>query len=353
MIEEEPTTPDNTIMKVRNITTHFTARLGFVQTLMGRKVLIRAVDGVSFDIKRREIFGLVGESGCGKTTLGRTMLKLANSTSGSIFFRGLDITALRGSDLQEIRPKIQMVFQDPYESINPRMTVFEIVAEGVRINRKELRATSDDVIARMVEKALRLVQLVPPEQFTTRYPHELSGGQRQRVAIARALIMEPEFIVADEPVSMLDVSIRAEVLNVMTDLRDDLGISFLFITHDLALVKHITDRLGIMYLGKLVEAGKSEEVIDEPCHPYTQALIAAIPVPDPDGRKVSVLATGEVPNAVDIPTGCRFHPRCGYAKEICKTTEPVLRSVSGDHFVACHFYEEAVADFKAKLHKAS
>jgi len=352
-MERRATTPDDVIMEIQNVKTHFNARLGFVKTLMGKKVLIRAVDGVSFDIRRREIFGLAGESGCGKTTLGRTMLKLEEPTSGSIFYRGKDISALHGSELRKIRPRIQIVFQDPYESINPRMTVFEIVAEGVQINRNELDASSDEKVASMVEKALRLVQLVPPDQFTTRYPHELSGGQRQRVAIARALVMEPEFIVADEPVSMLDVSIRAEVLNVMTDLRDELGVSFLFITHDLALAKHITDRLGIMYLGKFVELGKSEEVIDEPLHPYTQALIAAIPVPDPDGRKVSVLATGEVPSAVDVPTGCRFHPRCGYAKEMCEMTEPDLRKVSGDHFVACHFYEEAAADFNAKLHRST
>jgi peptide/nickel transport system ATP-binding protein len=340
-------------MKIQNLTTNFSARLGFFETLRGKRVLIRAVDDVSFDIKAREIFGLAGESGCGKTTLGRTMLRLEKSSSGSIFYRGTDITALSASELRKIRRKVQMVFQDPYESINPRMTVFEIVAEGVRINRNEFDANSEDRIASMVEKALRLVQLVPPEQFTARYPHELSGGQRQRVAIARALVMEPDFIVADEPVSMLDVSIRAEVLNVMTDLRDNLGLSFLFIAHDLALVKHVTDRLAIMYLGKVVELGGSAEVIDEAFHPYTQALIAAIPVPDPDGRRVSVLATGEVPSAVDIPPGCRFHPRCSYAKEICKTTEPELRKITESHLVACHFYEEAIADFKTKLHRTT
>jgi len=353
MTEQSITTPDSSVMRIQNLTTNFSARLGFFQTLMGKKVLIRAVDGVSFDIRRKEIFGLAGESGCGKTTLGRTMLRLEKPTSGSIYFQERDLTILVGSELRKIRPKIQMVFQDPYESINPRMTVFEIVAEGVRINKELFDANSDESVAARVEKALRLVQLVPPEQFLARYPHELSGGQRQRVAIARALVMEPEFIVADEPVSMLDVSIRAEVLNVMTDLRDELGLSFLFIAHDLALVKHVTDRLAIMYLGKVVELGGSAEVIDEPFHPYTQALIAAIPVPDPDGRKVSVLATGEVPSAVDIPSGCRFHPRCRYAKETCKTTEPELRNITGSHSVACHFYEEAIAGFKAKLPKTS
>ena len=351
MIEQGMTAGDETVIEIQDLKTVFSARLGFFQTLIGKKVLINAVDGVSFDIRRKEIFGLAGESGCGKTTLGRTMLRLENATSGSIFFRGRDITALHGSELRKIRPRIQMVFQDPYESINPRMTVFEIVAEGVRINRKEADANTDYSIAAMVEKALRLVQLVPPEQFTERYPHELSGGQRQRVAIARALVMEPEFIVADEPVSMLDVSIRAEVLNVMTDLRNDLGLSFLFISHDLALVKHVADRLAIMYLGKVVELGETAEVVDAPFHPYTQALIAAIPVPDPQGRKVSVLAAGELPSALDVPTACRFHPRCRYAKEICKTTEPELRRVTENHFVACHFYEEAIADFKTLLQR--
>jgi len=339
----------DSVIRIVELKKHFLAKLGFLQSIRGRKVLVRALDGVSLDIKRGEIFGLAGESGCGKTTVGRAMLRLIEPTSGSIFFKGNDITHLSRTETRALRSKMQMVFQDPYESINPRMSVFDVVAEGVRINKKILDVKSEESVQEMVIRALNLVQLTPPEQFMPRFPHELSGGQRQRVAVARALVLQPDFIVADEPVSMLDVSIRAEVLNVMTDLRDKLRLSFLFITHDLALAKHTTDKLAIMYLGKIVEQGKSDEVIDKPFHPYTQALIAAIPVPDPDGRKVKVFAGGEVPSAVNIPSGCRFHPRCPYAKEKCDTTEPELRLIEGDHYVACHYYEEAYAKFESRI----
>jgi peptide/nickel transport system ATP-binding protein len=337
------------VIRIEGLQKDFLAKIGFWQTLRGRKVLIRALDGVSLDIKKGEIFGLAGESGCGKTTVGRTMLRLTEPTSGTIFFKGKDITHLSKSAVRALRSKMQIVFQDPYESVNPRMSVLDVVAEGVRINKDILGVKSEESVEELVIRALTLVQLTPPQQFMHRYPHELSGGQRQRVAVARALVLQPEFIVADEPVSMLDVSIRAEVLNVMTDLREKLGLSFLFITHDLALAKHVTDKLGIMYLGKIVERGKSDDVIDKPLHPYTQALIAAIPVPDPDGRKVKVFAGGEVPSALNIPSGCRFHPRCPYAKEICGTTEPELKLIEGDHYVACHFYEEAYTKFQSRI----
>ena len=343
-------TTDESVIRVVDLQKYFLAKLGLWESIKGKKVVIRALDGVSLEIKKGEIFGLAGESGCGKTTVGRTMLRLIEPTSGSIYFKGVDITHLPKSGTRALRSKMQIVFQDPYESINPRMSVFDVIAEGVRINRGILGVRSEESIKELVTRALNLVQLVPPDQFVQRYPHELSGGQRQRVAIARALVLQPEFIVADEPVSMLDVSIRAEVLNVMTDLRDKLGLSFLFITHDLALAKHTTDKLGIMYLGKIVERGESGEVIDKPLHPYTQALIVAIPVPDPDGRKVRVFAGGEIPSAMDIPRGCRFHPRCPFAKEICATDEPDLRLVEGEHYVACHFYEEAYAIFKSRTH---
>jgi peptide/nickel transport system ATP-binding protein len=342
-------TVDDSVIRIVELKKYFLAKLGLMQSIRGRKVVVRALDGISLDIKQGEIFGLAGESGCGKTTVGRAMLRLIEPTSGSIFFKGNDITHLSRTETRALRSKMQMVFQDPYESINPRLSVFDVVAEGVRINRRILRVKSEESIEEMVIRALNLVQLTPPEQFMPRFPHELSGGQRQRVAVARALVLQPDFIVADEPVSMLDVSIRAEVLNVMTDLRDRLRLSFLFITHDLALAKHTTDKLAIMYLGKIVERGKSDEVIDKSFHPYTQALIAAIPVPDPDGRKVQVFAGGEVPSAVSIPSGCRFHPRCPYAKELCSQTEPELRAIEGDHYVACHYYEEAYAKFESRI----
>jgi len=349
--QSEIESPGSSVIRIVGLQKQFLAKLGFWAAIRGKKVVIRALDGVSLDIKTGEIFGLAGESGCGKTTVGRAMLRLIEPTSGSIYFKGQDITHLSDKGTRALRAKMQMVFQDPYESINPRMSVYEVIAEGVRINKKILGVDSEESIRQLVIKALELVQLSPPEQFISRYPHELSGGQRQRVAIARALVLQPDFIVADEPVSMLDVSIRAEVLNVMTDLRDKLGLSFLFITHDLALAKHTTDKLAIMYLGKIVEQGESGEVIDMPFHPYTQALIAAIPVPDPDGRKVEVFVGGEVPSAVNIPSGCRFHPRCPFAKEICSTTEPELRRIEGHHQVSCHFYEEAYAKFKIRSKK--
>lgn len=335
------------LLSVNNLKKHFEAKQGLKATLLRKRAIIKAVDGVTFNVRKGEIFGVAGESGCGKTTLGRTIMRLTDPTEGSISYKGQDITRLETASVRMLRSKIQIVFQDPYESINPRMSVFEVVAEGLRINKRVLEVADQDDLVQRVRRSLELVQLNPPEQFMPRYPHELSGGQRQRVAIARALAMNPEFIVADEPVSMLDASIRAEVLNVMIDLRDKLGLTFLFITHDLALSKHVTDTLGIMYLGKFVEIAQSEELVSRAFHPYTQALIAAIPVPDPDGRKVKVLAGGEVSSAADIPPGCRFHPRCPYAKELCREQDPELRMVETGHYVACHFYEEACQKFKA------
>jgi peptide/nickel transport system ATP-binding protein len=337
------------IVVVKDLKKYFEAKLGFMAALRREKSVVKAVDGVSFAVRKKEIFGLAGESGCGKTTVGRCLLRLIEPTSGSVFYKGMNVTNLPESRLRLLRSKLQIIFQDPYDSINPRMNIFDVVAEGLRINRSALGGLSKEEIEAKVKRALTLVQLSPPEQFLDRFPHELSGGQRQRVAIARALVLEPDLIVADEPVSMLDVSIRAEVLNVVIDLPDYLGLSLLFITHDLSLAKHVCDRLGIMYLGKFSEVGHSDAVIERPLHPYTQALIAAIPVPDPSGRKVKIFAGGEVPSATDVPSGCNFHPRCPYAKQLCTTTEPELREVEPEHFAACHFYEEAYDNYKTKI----
>ena len=325
-----------TLVKAENLKKWFPVSGGFLSSLVSRKQFyVRAVDGVSFEIKKGEIFGLAGESGSGKTTTGRMLLRLIEPTSGKILLGKEDITRISEGKMKPIRKRMQIVFQDPYESLNPRMTVFNILAEPLQIqgisNEKELKTR--------VRKALEDVQLVPPEEYTDRYPHELSGGQRQRVATARALVLSPEFIVADEPVSMLDVSIRAEVLNLMVDLMNKYQVAFLYITHDLALARHICDRVAVMYLGKIMEMGDVDNVILEPLHPYTQALIAAVPLPDPTSRRIEVVIKGEIPSPINPPSGCRFHTRCPkYIGDICRTKEPALVDLGKGQMVACHLY---------------
>jgi peptide/nickel transport system ATP-binding protein len=325
-----------TLVKAENLKKWFPVSGGFLSSLVSRKQLyVRAVDGVSFEIKKGEIFGLAGESGSGKTTTGRMLLRLIEPTSGKILLNKEDITRISEGKMKPIRKRMQIVFQDPYESLNPRMTVFNILAEPLQIqgisNEKELKTR--------VSKALEDVQLVPPEEYTDRFPHELSGGQRQRVATARALVLSPEFIVADEPVSMLDVSIRAEVLNLMVDLMNKYQVAFLYITHDLALARHICDRVAVMYLGKIMEMGDVDNVILEPLHPYTQALIAAVPLPDPTSRRIEVVIKGEIPSPINPPSGCRFHTRCPkYIGDICRTKEPALVDLGKGQMVACHLY---------------
>ncbi|MGC8969424.1 MAG: ABC transporter ATP-binding protein [Conexivisphaera sp.] len=321
------------LISIRDLKVYYPFYTGFLSKIMGAKAYVRAVDGVNLTIGRGEILGLVGESGSGKTTLGKAIVRLVDPTGGSIIYDGVDIAALRGSELRKYRSRLQMIFQDPYDSINPRMSVFDVVSEGLLINRL---FSSKSELEDKVMRALEDVRLLPPEDFAYRYPHELSGGQRQRVAIARALVMRPEFIAADEPVSMLDVSIRGEVLNVMLDLREKYGLSFLFITHDLAIAKHMSDRIAVMYLGRIVEVADSEELVREPLHPYTEALLAAIPVPDPTAPKIQVKAKGEIPSALNPPSGCPFHPRCPYAFDRCRTEVPQLREVRPGHWVACH-----------------
>lgn len=325
------------VIKAENLRKWFPIKLGFFRSVFSKEQLfVRAVDGISFNIKKAEIFGLAGESGSGKTTTGRLVLKLIEPTGGKIYFQGSDITELGGAKMKALRRNMQIIFQDPYESLNPRMTVRDIVSEPVRLLESE--ADSREV-ARRTSKILEDVELTPASEFALRYPHELSGGQRQRVAVARAFIISPQFIVADEPVSMLDVSIRAEILHLMMSLVEREGASFLYITHDLALSRHMCDRLAIMYLGKIMEMSDTEKVIFEPLHPYTKALIEAVPVPDPTARRVETVIKGEIPSPVNPPAGCRFHTRCpAYIGDICRTKEPQLIDVGKKHYVACHLY---------------
>ena len=324
------------ILKVINLKKYFTLRRGLLTSLIKREQpTVKAVDGVSFEVKRGEIFGLAGESGCGKTTTGRCILRLIEPTSGKIIFDGRDITSLSQGELKPLRKDMQIIFQDPYEALNPRMKIHDIIAEPLRIQKVcKSRREEEEMVMKMLEE----VELTPPEEFIDRLPHELSGGQRQRVAVARAFILKPKLIVADEPVSMLDISIRSEVLNVMLRERDTYGTSIIFITHDLSLARHLCERVAIMYLGKIVEMGSVETILREPKHPYTQALVAAVPVPDPDHKREVIPIKGEVPSALNPPSGCRFHPRCPYAKEICGRIEPEMMTLEDGRIVACHLY---------------
>jgi peptide/nickel transport system ATP-binding protein len=323
---------NGSMVKVENLRKWFPLRKGMLASLFrGRELFIKSVDDVSFEIHPNEVVGLLGESGCGKTTTGRVLLRLIDPTSGRVLFDGIDITTMSQDQLKLLRKRMQIVFQNPYESMNPRMKVRDILSSPLKIQRPELHNTEEAVL-----RALEEVGLAPAEEFVNRYPHELSGGQRQRTAIARAFILAPEFVVADEPVSMLDISIRNEVLNNLLAKKEQYKTAILFITHDLSLARHVCNRLLVMYLGKIVEIGDAEEIVQKPLHPYTQALVAAVPVPDPNSKRGDVPAIGEVPNLLDLPLGCRFHPRCPYAMDVCKVEEPKLLEEAGRHSVACH-----------------
>ena len=319
------------ILKVEGLKTYFPVGGG----LFGKKQVVKAVNDVSFEVMEHETFGLVGESGCGKSTLGRTLVKIYEPTEGKIEFMGKDITKLNGSEMQDFRRNVQMIFQDPYASLNPRMTVGEIIREPMEIHNIGTPKERDEKVASLLET----VGLKP--DHVRRYPHEFSGGQRQRISIARTLALDPKFIVCDEPISALDVSIQAQIINLLERIQRERGISYLFIAHDLGAVKHISNRIGAMYLGSLVEIGTSDDLYHHPLHPYTQALLASIPIPDPkrmrERKKEEI--NGEIPSPLDIPSGCPFRTRCPYATERCAQEKPQLRQV-GNSKVACHLYDK-------------
>lgn len=301
---------------------------------VGKNAILKAVDDVSFVIKKGETLGLVGESGCGKTTCGRTVMGLYSATGGEVIYDGVNIQGISGKEKKDFTRKAQIIFQDPYASLNPRMTVGDIVGEGIDIHNLHTGQERTD----RIYKILELVGL--NKEHASRFPHEFSGGQRQRIGIARALAIEPEFIVCDEPISALDVSIQAQIVNLLIKLQRELGLTYLFIAHDLSMVKHISDRVGVMYLGKLVELASSHDLYSKPLHPYTQALLSAIPIPDPETEKnrQRIMLEGEVPSPINPKPGCRFAGRCRYAKPICSEVSPELKEVEKDHFVACHLY---------------
>ncbi|HCW53068.1 MAG TPA: peptide ABC transporter ATP-binding protein [Clostridium sp.] len=322
---------NDVILEVKDLCKYFPAKSG----LFGKKSYVKAVDKVSFTLKRGETLGLVGESGCGKTTTGRTVLKLYEPTSGKIIFKGKDITKYSEKQMVPLRKNLQMIFQDPYASLDPRMTVGDIIGEAIDVHKLFV----GEERTKRIQTLLARVGLMP--DHINRYPHEFSGGQRQRIGIARALAVEPDLIVCDEPISALDVSIQAQVINMLEELQEELGLTYLFIAHDLSMVKHISTKIGVMYLGRMVELGGSNEVYSEALHPYTQALLSAVPIPDPDEAKKNkrIVLEGDIPSPIDPPPGCRFKGRCRCAKPICGEVDPELKEVKPGHFVACHLFD--------------
>jgi len=328
---------NDNLVEVRGLKKWFPVQASFVETLLARRIdYVRAVDGVSFDIRRGEVFGLAGESGSGKTTTGRLILRLVEPTEGEIRFEGENIVSLSGKHMRELRRRMQIIFQDPYASLNPRMKTGDGVGHALEIHGIAHGATKHDMVISLMER----VGLTPAATLYDKYPHQLSGGQRQRAVIARALIMAPELVVADEPIAMADVSVRALLLELMIRLKEELELTYVFITHDLATAKYICDRIAIMYLGKIVEVGRLKDVYGSPLHPYTQALLSAVPVPDPHIREEKVLPKGEIANPINPPPGCRFHPRCPYVMDICGAEEPRLIEIEEEHQVACYLLDQ-------------
>lgn len=333
----DSTQPNQPLLEVKNLKKHFPIHKGFIFTkLVGH---VKAVDDVSFYIREGETLGLVGESGCGKTTTGRLILRAYEPTGGEVYFQDrklgrVNIPDLDREKLKQLRQNIQMIFQDPYSSLNPRMTLLQIVGEPLLVNGVAKGSELQDRVAEL----LRVVGLRP--EYMSRYPHAFSGGQRQRIGVARALALHPQLVVCDEPVSALDVSIQAQTLNLLQDLQQDFGLTYLFISHDLSVVEHISDRVAVMYVGKLVESAATEELFSNPKHPYTEALLSAVPRPNPRLRTEPMVLQGDIADPANPPSGCYFHPRCRYCIDVCKTTAPTLREIAPDHFVSCHRAEE-------------
>jgi oligopeptide transport system ATP-binding protein len=326
--EENAMSDDQVLLKVDGLVKHFPVLRGVFQRQVGA---VHAVDGISFEIRKGETFGLVGESGCGKSTAGRTILQLYRPTAGHVYFDGTDLVGLAREELRKMRKRMQMIFQDPYASLNPRMTVADIISEPMQVHG----ITRGEETMDRVNELLEVVRLSP--SFGARYPHEFSGGQRQRIGIARALALNPDLIVCDEPISALDVSIQAQVINLLEDLQEEFGLTYLFIAHDLSVVRHISKRVAVMYLGVIVELAGVKELHDNPLHPYTQALLSAVPVPDPviEQSRERIILKGDVPSPVNPPSGCRFRTRCRLAEERCALSQPEWREISPDHWVAC------------------